>query len=52
MVPAHAPEKGEPWEEVMKDIERVIMPGVTHWHHPQVGTLAPSTGRHTGTIHR
>jgi hypothetical protein len=45
LIPAHAPEQGEHWSEVMKDIERVIMPGVTHWHHPQVlgGTLAPST---------
>ncbi len=36
LIPAHAPEKAEPWTDVMKDIDRVIMPGVTHWHHPQV----------------
>ena len=26
--PAEAPEKGEEWDEIFKDVERVIMPGV------------------------
>ena len=37
LVPATAPEKAEDWRDIMKDLETVIMPGVTHWHHPQVG---------------
>ena len=36
LVPSRAPEKAEDWREIMKDLETVIMPGVTHWHHPQV----------------
>ena len=28
LIPDHAPEDGERWEDVFKDIERVIMPGV------------------------
>ena len=28
MIPGAAPEKGEPWEDIFQDIERVIMPGV------------------------
>lgn len=28
LIPDHAPEKGEPWQDIFKDIERVIMPGV------------------------
>lgn len=28
LIPEEAPEEGEKWEEIMKDIERVIMPGV------------------------
>jgi hypothetical protein len=39
LVPTHAPDKAEPWTDIMKDIERVIMPGVTHWHHPQVSHM-------------
>ena len=36
VVPDQAPETGEPWQNVMDDLEKVVMPGVTHWHHPQV----------------
>lgn len=28
VVPSEAPEDGEPWQDVFKDIEKVIMPGV------------------------
>jgi hypothetical protein len=28
MIPATAPEQGEPWQEIFQDVERVIMPGV------------------------
>ena len=34
LIPEEAPEIPEQWQDVMKDIEKVIMPGVTHWHHP------------------
>lgn len=28
LVPEHAPEDPEPWENIFNDIERVVMPGV------------------------
>ncbi len=28
LIPDHAPQEGEKWEDVFKDVERVIMPGV------------------------
>lgn len=31
LIPEELPEKAEDWKCVMKDIERVIMPGMTHW---------------------
>ncbi|XP_074640498.1 aromatic-L-amino-acid decarboxylase-like [Tubulanus polymorphus] len=34
LVPSTAPETGEKWEDVISDIERVIMPGMLHWHSP------------------
>nr|ALG64483.1 dopa decarboxylase [Meretrix meretrix] len=34
LIPDEAPQKPEDFSEVMKDIERVIMPGITHWHSP------------------
>jgi aromatic-L-amino-acid decarboxylase len=38
LIPNEAPEEPEQWQDVMQDLERVIMPGVTHWHSPQYGT--------------
>lgn len=29
-----APEAGEPFDAIMADFERVIVPGMTHWNHP------------------
>ena len=33
-LPAAPPERGEPFEAVLADLDRVIMPGITHWQHP------------------
>ncbi|MGE3276574.1 MAG: aspartate aminotransferase family protein [Vicinamibacterales bacterium] len=33
-LPAQAPERGEPFTDVMADFERVLVPGLTHWNHP------------------
>uniref|UniRef100_A0A4W4E445 Aromatic-L-amino-acid decarboxylase n=1 Tax=Electrophorus electricus TaxID=8005 RepID=A0A4W4E445_ELEEL len=34
LIPEEAPDEPEAYEDVIQDIERVIMPGVTHWHSP------------------
>ncbi len=33
-LPASAPEDAEPFESIMADFERVLVPGLTHWNHP------------------
>ncbi|HEX9580183.1 MAG TPA: pyridoxal-dependent decarboxylase [Gemmatimonadales bacterium] len=33
-LPAHAPEQGEPFTAVLTDLDRVILPGITHWQSP------------------
>jgi len=33
-LPATAPEQGEPFSAVLADLDRVVLPGVTHWQHP------------------
>lgn len=33
-LPAHAPEQPEPLAAVLADLERIIVPGLTHWQHP------------------
>ncbi len=32
LLPSGPPEQGEKWEEIQKDIESKIMPGLTHWY--------------------
>ena len=34
-LPASAPEAGEPFEALMSDFERIVMPGITHWNSPR-----------------
>jgi aromatic-L-amino-acid decarboxylase len=33
-LPATAPEQPEPFEAVVRDLDEIIMPGVTHWQSP------------------
>lgn len=34
MLPKRPPEEGEPFSAMLADLERIVMPGVTHWQHP------------------
>ncbi|XP_064471206.1 histidine decarboxylase-like isoform X2 [Ornithodoros turicata] len=42
LLPTHAPQKGEPWTDIFRDIEDVIMPGVTHWQSPHMHAYFPA----------
>ncbi|MCL4548063.1 MAG: pyridoxal-dependent decarboxylase, partial [Bacteroidetes bacterium] len=33
-LPKSAPEESEPMENILADIDKIILPGVTHWQHP------------------
>jgi aromatic-L-amino-acid decarboxylase len=33
-LPRTAPDEGEPFERILDDFERVLVPGLTHWNHP------------------
>ncbi len=34
-LPTVAPEHGEPFSAVLRDLDEVLLPGVTHWQHPR-----------------
>jgi aromatic-L-amino-acid/L-tryptophan decarboxylase len=34
-LPSCAPEEGEPFADVLRDLDEVLLPGVTHWQHPR-----------------
>ena len=33
-LPAHPPERGEEFGSILADVDRLIMPGITHWQSP------------------
>src|SRR3989441_9115672 len=33
-LPASPPEKGEPMQQILADVDRLIVPALTHWSHP------------------
>jgi aromatic-L-amino-acid decarboxylase len=43
-LPTAPPVKGEPFEAWMADIERVVMPGITHWQSPNFFAYFPANG--------
>ncbi|XP_024869543.1 histidine decarboxylase [Temnothorax curvispinosus] len=42
VLPASAPVDGEPWEDIFADVEKCIMPGVTHWQSPHMHAYFPA----------
>lgn len=41
-LPAHPPMHGEPFAAMMADVDRVVMPGVTHWQSPNFFAYFPA----------
>ena len=42
LLPGEPPERGEPFEALLADLERVILPGITHWQSPNFFAYFPS----------
>ena len=43
-LPAAPPEHGEPFEAMLADLDRVILPGITHWQSPGFFGYFPCNG--------
>ncbi len=41
-LPAEAPLKGEPFGNLLRDIDKIILPGVTHWQSPNFFAYFPA----------
>jgi len=42
MLPASPPETAEPVDSMVQDLDRVIVPGLTHWQHPSFFAYFPA----------
>ena len=41
-LPSNAPQQGEPFDRILADIDRIILPGITHWQSPNFYGYFPS----------
>jgi aromatic-L-amino-acid/L-tryptophan decarboxylase len=49
-LPASPPEQGEPFAAVLRDVEEIILPGVTHWQHPRFFAYFANTASEPGIL--
>lgn len=42
LIPEEPPQAGEKWQEVLQDVDRIIMPGITHWTSPHFHAFFPT----------
>ncbi|XP_076643376.1 aromatic-L-amino-acid decarboxylase [Halictus rubicundus] len=50
LLPEDAPQKAETWQQVMEDIDRYIMPGVTHWNSPHFHAFYPAANSYPAIV--
>ncbi|MDR0209591.1 MAG: DOPA decarboxylase [Pseudomonas putida] len=43
-LPTEAPQQGEPFEAILADVDKLLMPGLSHWQHPNFYGYFPSNG--------
>jgi aromatic-L-amino-acid decarboxylase len=55
-LPAQPPDQAEPFDAIVRDLDQIIVPGLSHWQHPQFfgyfpcnGTLASVLGDYVST---
>ncbi len=49
-LPARAPDEPEPFADVLRDLDDVLMPGVTHWQHPRFFAYFASSAAEPGIL--
>src|SRR6266849_1405630 len=49
-LPSHPPVKPEPMEAILADVDRVVMPGITHWNSPGFMAYFSITGSGPGIL--
>src|ERR1700693_5259548 len=50
LLPANPPSQGEPFDALLKDVEQLILPGVTHWQSPNFFAYFPCNASGPGIL--
>jgi aromatic-L-amino-acid decarboxylase len=43
-IASQIPEDGQSFEAIIQDLDRIILPGITHWQHPNFHAFFPANG--------
>jgi aromatic-L-amino-acid decarboxylase len=43
-LPSQPPARPEPFADILRDLERILVPGLSHWQHPRFFGYFPSNG--------
>jgi aromatic-L-amino-acid decarboxylase len=49
-LPAAPPERAEPFGAVLRDLDEILLPGMTHWQHPRFFAYFSSTASEPGIL--
>ena len=49
-LPDGPPERGEPFEAMLRDLDELLVPGLTHWNHPRFFAWFATTGSEPGVL--
>jgi aromatic-L-amino-acid/L-tryptophan decarboxylase len=49
-LPVAAPERPEPFADVLRDLDDLILPALTHWNHPRFFAYFANTGSEPGIL--
>ena len=49
-LPGEAPLQGEPMDQILRDVDRLLLPGITHWAHPRFFAYFSSSGSAAGIL--
>jgi aromatic-L-amino-acid decarboxylase len=49
-IPGSPPAEPEPFENIIEDFQKIIMPGITHWNHPRFFAYFSVTSSYPGII--
>ncbi|MDP8910616.1 MAG: pyridoxal-dependent decarboxylase, partial [Actinomycetota bacterium] len=49
-LPASPPEHPEPFAAVLRDLDELLLPGITHWQHPRFFAYFATTGSEPGIL--
>jgi aromatic-L-amino-acid/L-tryptophan decarboxylase len=49
-LPDSPPEQGESFDALLRDLDEIILPGITHWNHPRFFAWFSNTGSEPGIL--